>query len=209
MKNKKVGIVVKNPPANAGDMGLIPGSGRSPGVGNGNPLQYSFLENSTDRGAWWATIHGATKSQTRLGTVLKSDSENTCKPTLLEKQIPSKSSLQFCQNLGQPLKSPSLLHFQLPLHGPSNPGNAVHLADQCKKDVSVSRMGVGKRPTLEPLPPTEHLQIYAHTILRTVLTNTSSFLEVQKSVVLSRFKSDAHIVKGTIYFSYFSLIFRN
>ena len=64
MKNKKVGIVVKNPPANAGDMGLIPGSGRSPGVGNGNPLQYSYLENSTDRGAWWATIHGATESDT-------------------------------------------------------------------------------------------------------------------------------------------------
>ena len=44
------GVVVKNPPANAGDMDLIPGSGRSPGVGNGNPLQYSCLENSMDRG---------------------------------------------------------------------------------------------------------------------------------------------------------------
>ena len=52
--------MVKNLPANAGDirhMGLIPGSGRSPGEGNGNPLQYSCLENSTDRGAWWATVH--------------------------------------------------------------------------------------------------------------------------------------------------------
>ena len=52
------GSVVKNLPANAGDPGLIPGLGRSPGVGNSNPLQYSCLENSTDRGAWRATVHG-------------------------------------------------------------------------------------------------------------------------------------------------------
>ena len=61
------GSVVKNLPANAGDAGdkgLIPGSGRSPGKGNGNPLQYSCLENSVDRGAWQTTIHGAAKSQT-------------------------------------------------------------------------------------------------------------------------------------------------
>ena len=51
---------------NAGDLGLIPGLGRSPGEGNGHPLQYSFLENSMDRGAWWATVHGVTKSCTRL-----------------------------------------------------------------------------------------------------------------------------------------------
>ena len=49
------GSVIKNPPANAGDMGLIPGSGRSPGGENGNPLQYSYLENPMDRGAWQAT----------------------------------------------------------------------------------------------------------------------------------------------------------
>ena len=63
------GTMVKNPPANtrdAGDMGLTPGSGRSPGGVNGNPLQYSCLENPTDRGAWWATVHGVAKSQTRL-----------------------------------------------------------------------------------------------------------------------------------------------
>ena len=52
------GSVVKNPPASAGDLGLIPGSGRSPGEGNGNPLEYSYLENSMDRGAWQAIIHG-------------------------------------------------------------------------------------------------------------------------------------------------------
>ena len=55
------GLVVKNPPANAGDtrnMGLIPGLGRSPEMGNGNPLQYSCLENSMDSGAWQVTMTG-------------------------------------------------------------------------------------------------------------------------------------------------------
>ena len=50
----------------AGDLGSVPGSGRSPGEGNGSPLQYSCLENSMDRGAWWATVHGVSKNQTRL-----------------------------------------------------------------------------------------------------------------------------------------------
>ena len=58
--------VVKNLPANEGNAGLIPGSGRGPGGGNANPLQYSFLENPMDRGAWLATAHGVAKSQTRL-----------------------------------------------------------------------------------------------------------------------------------------------
>ena len=53
--------VVKNLPANAGDMGLSPGLGRYPGERNGNPLQYSCLGNSMDRGAWWATVHGVAK----------------------------------------------------------------------------------------------------------------------------------------------------
>ena len=56
----QVVLVVKNPPANAGDIrdsGSIPGLGRSPGVGNGNLLHYSYLENSMDRGAWWAAVH--------------------------------------------------------------------------------------------------------------------------------------------------------
>ena len=59
--------MVKNPPVetgNAGNMSLIPGLGRSPGEGNGNPLQYSCLENSMDRGSWQATVHGVAKSQT-------------------------------------------------------------------------------------------------------------------------------------------------
>ena len=61
--------MIKNTPANStdtGDASLIPGSGRSPGIGNGNPLQYSCLENSKDRGAWWATVHAVAKSQTGL-----------------------------------------------------------------------------------------------------------------------------------------------
>ena len=62
-------LVVKNLPADAGDSrvrGLIPGLGRSPGVGNGNLLQFSCLENLVDRGAWWASVHGVAKRQTRL-----------------------------------------------------------------------------------------------------------------------------------------------
>ena len=54
--------MVKNSPAIAGDVGWIPGSGRSPGGGNGNPLQYSYLENPVDRGAWQAIVRGAAKS---------------------------------------------------------------------------------------------------------------------------------------------------
>ena len=60
--------MVKNPPANAGDVrdvGLIPGSGRSPGGGYGDPLQYSCLGSPVDRGAWWATVQRVAKSRTR------------------------------------------------------------------------------------------------------------------------------------------------
>ena len=67
----QVALVVKNPPVRAGDVrdaSSIPGSGRSLGEGHGNPLQYSSLENPMDRGAWWATVHRITKSQTRLST---------------------------------------------------------------------------------------------------------------------------------------------
>ena len=60
------GSASKESACNAGDLGLIPGLGRSPGEGNGNPLQYSCLENSLDRGAWWATVYGVAKSQRRL-----------------------------------------------------------------------------------------------------------------------------------------------
>ena len=55
-------LVVKKPPANAGDAGLIPGSGRSPGKGRDKTLKYSCLENPMDRGGWWATVHRVAKS---------------------------------------------------------------------------------------------------------------------------------------------------
>ena len=69
--NFQVVLVVKNTPANAGDISdvdLIPGLGRSPGGGHGKPLQHSCLENSMDRGAWQATVHGVAKSQTQLSS---------------------------------------------------------------------------------------------------------------------------------------------
>ena len=69
MFSSQVMLVVKNPPASAGDardMGSIPGSGRSPGEEHDNLLQYSCLENPMDRGTWWATVHGVTRSWTRL-----------------------------------------------------------------------------------------------------------------------------------------------
>ena len=67
LKNVQIGSSeVKASAYNVGDLASIPGSGRSPGEGNGNPLQYSCLENPMDGEAWWATVHGITKSQTRL-----------------------------------------------------------------------------------------------------------------------------------------------
>ena len=63
----QVALVIRNPPANARDIrdsGSIPGSGRSPGEGTGNPLQYSCLRNPTDREAWQSTVHAVTKNQT-------------------------------------------------------------------------------------------------------------------------------------------------
>ena len=62
----QVELVVKNPPTNAGDADLIPGLGRSPGGRNGNPFQYSCLEDPMDRGAWQAIVHGVRKSRIRL-----------------------------------------------------------------------------------------------------------------------------------------------
>ena len=72
------GVMVKKPPANAGDardLGSTPGSGRSPGEGNGNPLQCSCLENPRDRGAWWAAVCEVAQSQTRLKRLSSSSSQ--------------------------------------------------------------------------------------------------------------------------------------
>ena len=80
--------MVKNPPASAGDardIGLIPGSGRSPGAGNGNPLPCSCLGNSLDKVAWQAAVHGVAKSGTQLSTHSTNKLEKSCNvPTELE-----------------------------------------------------------------------------------------------------------------------------
>ena len=76
-------LVVKNLPANAGDkrdLGLIPGLGRFPEIGNGKPLQYSCLENPMDRGAWWATVHSVAKSQTWLKRLSMLSLTYVCRP---------------------------------------------------------------------------------------------------------------------------------
>ena len=67
--------LLKDLPANAGDAGSIPGLGRSPGVGNGNPLQYSCLENPMDRGAWQAAVHRVTKSRMLLSIYTDTDTD--------------------------------------------------------------------------------------------------------------------------------------
>ena len=72
MRASQVALAVKNLPANAGDIrdaSSIPGSGRTPEGGHGNPLQYSCLQNPMDRGTWRATVHGVAKSLTRLSTL--------------------------------------------------------------------------------------------------------------------------------------------
>ena len=70
-------LVGEESTCNAGDPSLIPGSRRSPGEGNGNPLQYSCLENPMDRGAWWATVHGVTRVGHDLETKSPSFSKRT------------------------------------------------------------------------------------------------------------------------------------
>ena len=78
----QVALVVNNPPANAGDIkgtNVIPGLGRSPGEGHGNPLQHSSLENPMDKGAWEAIVHMVTKSQTRRKRLQRSTFSNITK----------------------------------------------------------------------------------------------------------------------------------
>ena len=91
------GAVAKNSPANAGDardMGSIPGWGRSPGEGNGNPLQYSYLGNPIDRGAWRATVHRVTKSQTWLNNWIRTNRHQYWLTELLQSKgcVSTKSS---------------------------------------------------------------------------------------------------------------------
>ena len=114
--------MVKNPPANAGDereTGLIPGSGRSPGGGNGNPLQCSCLENPVDGGVWWATVHGVTKSWTRLSDFALSSPEvytsssrgiTDCLPSCL---LASRASLLLFPSCHLECIAPVQLYFHL------------------------------------------------------------------------------------------------
>ena len=94
------GTRVKNPPDNAGDesdTGSLPGSGRSPGVGNGNPLQYSCLENLMDRGAWWAAVHRVAKSWTQpkqLSTIV-------CWIIFLFLRIVERNCCGYCVNIDE------------------------------------------------------------------------------------------------------------
>ena len=99
------GSVVKNLSASAGDKSSIPGLGRSPGGGNGNPLQYSCLENLVDRGAWWAAVHGVAKSRTQL-----SDFTFTFHFHALEKEMATHSNVLAWRlpGMGEPGGLPSM-----------------------------------------------------------------------------------------------------
>ena len=118
-KKKKMlfpnGSEVKASASNAGDLGSIPGSGRSPGEGNGNPLQYSCLENPMDGGAWWATVHGVTKSWTWLSDFTSlhlpqnmREGISATKRALRKLQLNAEISLS---SLRSPGPSPSLIHW--------------------------------------------------------------------------------------------------
>ena len=108
--------MVKNPPANVRDVGPIPGLGRFPGVGNGNPLQYSCLENPMDRGVWWTTVHGVTNSRTRLTHTLRppscrrdscytAGSEESISLTLASGHFPAPSLCGHIWNTPQAIKT--------------------------------------------------------------------------------------------------------
>ena len=91
----QVARVVKNLPANAGDIrdsGSIPGWGRSPEEGNGNPLRYSCLENPRDGGAWWAAVYGVTQSRTRLKQLSSSSSSSSSSRASLVTQMVKESA---------------------------------------------------------------------------------------------------------------------
>ena len=87
------GSAGKEPACNVGDSGSIPGSGISPGEGNGNPLQYSCLENPLNRRAWWATVHGVAKSQTQLSNKHNTIRQSQTNFLQMEKVDYSSSSL--------------------------------------------------------------------------------------------------------------------
>ena len=124
----QVVLVIKNPSADPGDVrdvGLIPGSGRSPGGGHSNPLQCSFLENPMDRGAWRATVHKVAKSRTRVKHLSTQAQMNGCSfvPVKLyqQKQAGGQIWLKTCS-----LLTPTLKHYTNTSHPWSRSGNAGH-----------------------------------------------------------------------------------
>ena len=123
--------MVKNASANAGDTGdmsLIPESGRSPGEGNGNPFQYSCLENSMDRGAWQTTVHGVARSRTQLSLHTQSNLLIQCNPYKITKGIFHRTRTKFftiCVETHKTPNSQSNLLFLKPCPPPGdlpNPG---------------------------------------------------------------------------------------
>ena len=90
------GIVLKNPPVNAGDVGLIPGLGRSPGGGHGNQLQYSCLEKPMARAAWQAMVHSVAKSQTQLKQ-LSMHAQLTYRVSLVAQMVKNPPAMQETQ----------------------------------------------------------------------------------------------------------------
>ena len=117
--------MVKNSPANAGDTGLIPGLGRFPGGGNGNPLQYSCLKNPMDRGASWAIVLGAAKSQTQLNTHTHT------------------KDISACQNWGGMLLTPQGLRPRILLNTPQFPEQSPTTKNYLTQNVNNIQ---GKKP---------------------------------------------------------------
>ena len=97
------GSVVKNLPVDAGDVGSIPGSGRCPGGGHGNPIQYSCMENSKDRGGWQATIHGVADSRKPLGDLTTTINYSHNAVHYIPAAAAAAMSLQSCPTLCDPI----------------------------------------------------------------------------------------------------------
>ena len=150
------GTVEKNLPVNARDardVGLIPGSGRSPGVGNGNLLQYSCLESSMDRGTWQATVHGVTKSWTWLkwlSTHIRVHQETETRAGILVVKVGKSEVAQLCPILCNPM-------------GCSVPGSTIHGIFQARvlEWVAISF----SRGSSRPRDPTTQLHS-SHTLVK-------------------------------------------
>ena len=146
------GACGKESACQAGDMGSIPGSGRSPGVGDGNPLQSSCLENLMDRATWWATLHGVAKSQTRLREHTHIHT-HTCPPPL-HPYVPCTSLLLILWALAEPSMSDDFrerLSYLCSLYPDS--GSLTRTLLTRRRD-GATRQGVGQLPSTIDREPT-------------------------------------------------------